>query len=85
MASFHFKILDAKKDGRDEVYQIDSSVDDHRFCLLFEKIIFVKYVEGNTLIHNKEEQLADLEYKLRTTFIATLKTFLAKERLKHFN
>lgn len=85
MASFHFKILDAKNDDRDEVYQIDSSVDDHRFCLVFEKVILVKYVDGNTLIPNKEEQLVGLEYKLRTTFIATLKTFLAKERLKHIN
>lgn len=85
MASFHFKVLDAKKDDRDEVYQIDSSVDDHRFCLVFEKVILVKYVDGNTLIPNKEEQLVGLEYKLRTTFIATLKTFLAKERLKHIN
>jgi hypothetical protein len=85
MASFHFKILDAKQDGHDEVYQIDSSVDDQRFCLLFDKVILVKYVEGNTLIPNKEEQLADLQYKLRTTYIAALKTFLAKERLNHFN
>jgi hypothetical protein len=85
MASFHFIVLDTKKEGSIEKYLIHSVVDDTRYGLLFEKEVHVNYVDGHTIIPKKEIQLAEMPQQIYSHYNAALKTYLSKERLNYYN
>jgi hypothetical protein len=85
MASFHFSILEAEKEGNKEVFQIGSMVDDKRLGLIFEKVVRVHYVGGHIFIPKQNEQLKGLPLNLIAFYKSSLKNFLHKERLNYFN